>query len=332
MNRRAHELPVLPGRLQRLADELEDEHVPALHGAPDMVGALVELAYALRPQLHEGRVPTYGVLLPPDSFELVNGGIVGEQVELTAVGELDLQFARRFADGVTSFAIRTGESISHVACFGRNMAEEYDLVGLQAQVGGVIVQRHGSGQVRVFGPAGVVRWNGIDWRHDPPVDAWIGRLRTVAGDRLAVEGVRPLLRFAIHELGGRRIGATLIWRPTDRPAPERRFESLVHHAPRLRLAHVGEEAAIAQALSQTDGAAMFDVDATLTALGVRLAPSTEAEQSIGAMEGMRHTSAIRYSHDDPDAVVIVVSDDGPVTLMYAGRAITAADPADERIG
>ena len=328
----SHEFPVLPGRLRRLADELAEEGVPALVGAPDPIGALVELAYALRPQLHEGRVPTYGVLIPPSSLLLADSRLpASDSVELIRVGDLDVQFARRFADGVTSFAVRSGDALTHLASFGRNMADEYDLVGLQALIGGLIIQRHPGGQVRVFGPEGVVRWNGIAWHHDAPVDAWIARLASVVGD-FPVEGVRPLLRFAIHELGGRRIGATLIWRPTEHPTPERRLEPLVHNAPRLRLDNIGEEAAIAHALAQTDGAAIFDESASLTALGIRLAPSHSAETAVGAMSGMRHTSALRYSFDDPHSVVIVVSEDGPVTLMHAGRAITTADPGTERIG
>lgn len=329
---RGHELPVLPGRLQRLADELADEGVPALDGAPDAIGALVELAYALRPQLHEGRVPTYGVIMPPPSFVFdVERASASGTVDVIPVNDLDLQFARRFADGVSSFAVRTTDTISHLACFGRNMADEYDMVGLQATVGGLIIQRHPGGQVRVFGPSGVIRWNGIDWHHDAPIDAWVARLADVAPE-MSVDGVRPLLRFAIHELGGRRIGATLIWRPTDRPVPTGRTEALVHNAPRLRLDRVGEEAALAHALAQTDGASIFDADATLVAIGIRLAPSTAATASIGAMTGMRHTSALRYSHDDPHAVVIVVSEDGPVTLMHGGHAITTVDPSDETIG
>ena len=327
-----HELPVLPGRLQRLADELLDEGVPALDGAPDPVSALVELAYALRPQLHEGRVPTYGVLMPPVTPTFDREHRIGaDTIDLIDVAQLDVQFARRFADGVTSFAVRSGDTITSIAGFGRNMADEYDLVGLQAQLGGLIIQRHPGGQVRVFGPHGVVRWNGITWHHDAPVDAWIERLATVTGD-LPLDAVRPLLRFAIHELGGRRIGATLIWRPTEHPPPARGLEPLVHHAPRLRLDHVGEEAAIAQALSQTDGAAIFDEEPALVALGIRLGPSPQAEAAVPAMSGMRHTSAVRYSYDNPHAVLIVVSEDGPVTLMHAGRAIAAADPATEQIG
>lgn len=324
---------MLPGRLQRLAGELEDEGLPALDGAPDPVVALVELAYALRPTLHEGRVPSYGVLLPPGpNLELAStSASIDTTVDLIATHELDLKFARRFADGVTSFGVRTVEAIDNLACFGRNISDEHDLVDLQTAIGGLIIQRHPAGEVRVFGPAGVVRWNGTTWHHDAPMDAWIARLRSVAPD-LPVEGVRPLLQFAVHKLGGRRIGATLIWRPTSHAVPLHRHEPLIHNSPPLRLGNIGEEAALAHALAQTDGAAVFDGTATLTALAIRLAPSTVAEQTISPIGGMRHTSALRYSHDDPHSIVIVVSEAGPVTLMHAGRAITRANPAEESIG
>lgn len=325
------ELPVLPGRLHRLADELAEEGLPAFEGVDDPVAALVELAYALRPQRFEGRVPTYGALLPPGMAVLLDPPELGSPVELIPVGDVDVQFARRFADGVSTFAVRCGDGISHIACFSRNMADEYDLVGLQSAIGGTIVQRHPRGQVRLFGPAGVIRWDGVAWHCDPPVDAWITRLRSVA-THLPVDGLRPLMRFAVHELAAQRIGATLIWRPTSGDLPTDRHEPLVHNTPRLRLDSVGEEAALAHALAQTDGAALFDQDAALVALGIRLAPSTDAERSIGALHGMRHTSALRYSHDDPAAIVIVVSEAGPVTIMHAGRAITSVDPADESIG
>lgn len=326
------DLPVLPGRLQRLNDELAEEAMPVFDGAPDPVAALVELAYALRPRLHEGRVPVYGVLIPPTPSALIDlVDLTNTSLRLVSVADLDSKFARRFADGVSSFAVRTGDQITHLACFGRNMADEYDLVGLQSAAGGLIVQRHPGGQVRVFGPAGVVRWNGVSWRHDPPVDAWVSRLQKVVS-RSSVDGVQALLRFAIHELAGRRIGATLIWRRSDDEPPEDRTERLVHNAPRLSLRGTGEEAAVAMALAQTDGAATFDRSASLTAIGVRLAPSAEAEQAIPRMEGMRHTSALRYSYDDRDAIVIVVSEDGMVTLMYHGEAIKAVDPSAVPIG
>lgn len=326
------EQPVLPGRLERLVAELRDEGVPALDGAPGGLGALVELSYALRPHVHEGRVPSYGALIVDDEALIRHPSLHGvADVTLVPVEDLDIRFARRFADGMASFAVRTEDGISHIACFSRDISAEYDLVGLQATVGGLVVQRHHAGQVRVFGPTGVVRWDGISWHHDPPLDAWLGRLEASAPS-LPVHEMRPVLRFALHELGGRRIGATLIWRPHEAAASPARMEQLVHHAPVLRLGRPGEAAAIANALAQTDGAAIFDGDGELHAVGMRLAPSARAEERVAALSGMRHTSAKRYSFDDPNCVVIVVSDAGPVTIMYRGETIVDVDPHEQRIG
>jgi hypothetical protein len=141
------ELPVLPGRLRRLAEELVDEGITVLDESTDRVATLVELAYALRPQRFEGRTPTYGVLLTPDGTVLGPNGLAESGVALIPVHDLDMQFARRFADGITTFAVRNADQITHVACFDRNLADEYDLVGLQASIGGIIVQRHPNGQV-----------------------------------------------------------------------------------------------------------------------------------------------------------------------------------------
>ncbi|MAT06123.1 MAG: hypothetical protein CL424_13875 [Acidimicrobiaceae bacterium] len=325
------ELPVLPGRLRRLAEELREEGVDVLTGAHDPVATLVELAYALRPQRFEGRTPTYGVILPPPGWALDAAGLIESGVALIALSDVDVQFARRFADGVTTFALRDDDQITHIACFDRNLADEYDLVGLQTSIGGIVVQRHANGQVRLFGPTGVVRWDGVAWHRDPPLAAWMHRLAELAPD-LPTEGLRPLLRFAVHELAARRIGAILIWRPTDLSVPKHRHEPLVHNAPPLRLDRAGEAAALAQALSQTDGAALFDRDTALVGLGIRLAPSQDAARTVSAMRGMRHTSARRYSHDDPDALVVVVSESGTVTLMYCGQAYTTIERGDERIG
>lgn len=227
--------------------------------------------------------------------------------------------------------MRGARHITHIACFGRNMADEYDLVELQVEIGGLVVQRHPNGQVKVFGPSGVVRWDGVSWHRDPPLEQWVRRLADLSPD-ITVSGIRPLLRFAVHELAARRIGATLIWRPAGNDVPAHRHEPLVHNAPRLRLSHSGEAAALAQALSQTDGAALFDRETALIGLGIRLAPSSEAERLIGTLQGMRHTSARRSSHDDPEALVVVVSESGPVTIMYRGEAFTKIDRGVEQIG
>jgi DNA integrity scanning protein DisA with diadenylate cyclase activity len=79
-------------------------------------------------------------------------------------------------------------------------------------------------------------------------------------------------------------------------------------------------------LTQTDGAALFDADGRLLALGALLIPTADAEVSVGPVGGTRHTSARRYSHDDPEAVVIAVSEDGPVTVFRRGDVIGRSHP------
>src|SRR3546814_18484565 len=69
---------------------------------------------------------------------------------------------------------------------------------------------------------------------------------------------------------------------------------------------------------QIDGAGIFDASGTLRQLGVRLVPTAEAESKVEGFKGMRHTSARRYSYDDPRATVIVVSEDGPATVFRKG--------------
>ena len=48
---------------------------------------------------------------------------------------------------------------------------------------------------------------------------------------------------------------------------------------------------------------------------------TAAEESVEALRGTRHTSARRYSYDDPTATVIVVSEDGPVSVLRNGEVL-----------
>jgi DNA integrity scanning protein DisA with diadenylate cyclase activity len=67
-----------------------------------------------------------------------------------------------------------------------------------------------------------------------------------------------------------------------------------------------------------DGAAIFDAQGVLRRLGVRLVPSKAAEATVEAFGGTRHTSARRYSYDDPLATVIAVSEDGPVSVLRNG--------------
>ena len=138
--------------------------------------------------------------------------------------------------------------------------------------------------------------------------------------------LEALLEFAVHDLGSLGIGALLIYRPGAGPGPP--VEERLPTPPTLRIGRASHLAPLRHALAQIDGAVVFDADGVLRQLGVRLVPSKASEETVEALGGTRHTSGRRYSHDDPFATVIVVSEDGPVTVLRNG-AVIGHSPNDD---
>ena len=58
---------------------------------------------------------------------------------------------RRYADGVSSWTIRTLDGVKALVVFDRPAGSERDLVVLAEATGATIVQRHPSGLVRLVG-------------------------------------------------------------------------------------------------------------------------------------------------------------------------------------
>jgi hypothetical protein len=231
---------------------------------------------------------------------------------------MPLNGARLFADGVASWLVRRPSGDDEWAVFDRPAGSERDLVIISAATGATVVQRHPGGIVRIVGPFGVLRWEGLRWQQEPPVAEWIDSIAAMTDlhDRSVFE---TLLEFAVHDLGARGVGALLVYRPSDAPAGD--FQLRLPEPPALDVRQPSDLAPLRHALSQTDGAAVLDGDGILRQLGVRLVPSPEAELEVAGLRGMRHTSARRYSYDDPTATVIAVSDDGPVTVLRGGEVI-----------
>jgi DNA integrity scanning protein DisA with diadenylate cyclase activity len=120
----------------------------------------------------------------------------------------------------------------------------------------------------------------------------------------------------------------------DRPAGSERdlvvlaVEERLPTPPPLQIRRLAHLAPLRHALAQVDGAAIFNADGVLRQLGVRLVPSKAAEKTVEAFGGTRHTSARRYSHDDPLATVIAVSEDGPVSLLRKGAVLGRSDKVE----
>jgi hypothetical protein len=291
-----------------------DEHWRAL--------LLHELDYALRPAVHERRIPSFGAIIEPHAEVAQRAEATQLSITHQDLGDTSVASARRFADGLSSWLVRTRHG-DELVVFDRPAGSERDLVVLAAGFGATVVQRHPTGAVRVAGSFGVLRWDGLAWHHEPPLSTWIDAVAVAPehGDRRVLE---TLLEFAVHDLGSRGIGALLVYRPDDDPSPA--FETRLPVPPLLKIKRPADLAPLRHALGQLDGAAIFDAHGTLRHLGVRLVPSPEAESDVEGYRGMRHTSGRRYSFDDPLATVIVVSEDGPVTVLRGGEVLGSSGP------
>lgn len=312
-----------PGRLRRLAEDLEESGLHLEAGPAHRQMLIEEVDHALRPAIHERRVVSSGTILEPSTDP--STWETGTELTISR-GSLDRQplaAARRFTDGLSSWLVRRTDDRDEWMVFDRPAGSERDLVVLAEVFGATIVQRHPAGWVRVVGPFGVLRWNGYSWHHEPPLRNWLdavaSRTDSTAGstsDPGDPAVLEAMLEFAVHDLGSRGIGSLLVYRPSAEPGPP--VEELLPAPPALHIRRPSHLAPLRHALAQIDGAAMFDADGVLRKLGVRLAPSRDAEDSVEPFGGTRHTSARRYSRDDPRATVIAVSEDGPVSVFRDG--------------
>jgi hypothetical protein len=313
-------------RLVRLADELVESGLPRSRELLVFDLVVEEADRALRPPVHERRIPSSGSMVSPTTDSSTWAGATGLTIIRTPVLGRSLADARLFADGLSSWLVRRPGDVKELLMFDRPAGSERDLVVLAGTLGAVIVQRHPSGTVRLVGDFGVLRTEGFRWHHEPPVDALLDVI--VGPDLTGRDATNALLEFAVHDLGARGIGALLILRSgvVQGPAIEERLPA----PPALRVGTPFHLAPLRHALSQIDGAAVFDQDGVLCQLGVRLVPSLDAEDRVDPLGGTRHTSARRYSYDDPSALVVVVSEDGPVTAFREGKVL-GHSPGDAEV-
>ena len=312
------EAAVNEARLARLREELAEvgfELDPTDEAAMIL---LAEVDYALRPHVHERRVPSVGAIIEPttpvDQWEM------GTQLTVTTrpVEAMPLSGARLFADGLSSWIIRR--------------VDRRRRVGRLRPAGG-------------FGarPRRARRGDGRNARPAPPerVGAHRRRLRRAALGRphVAQRAADAVVDRRASRCAGCTATATSSRRCSSSPcttsAPaasarssstgpttvRRRSSCVCPPPPPLDITRPTDLAPLRHALAQIDGAAVFDADGILRQLGVRLVPSAEAEASVEGLRGMRHTSGRRYSFDDAAATVIVVSEDGPVTVLRNGKIL-----------
>lgn len=311
---------------RRLLSEMADDGV-AIDADAELWPLIVdELGYARRPPQFERRTPLYGSMVVPDDRALI---AAGELVELVPMASLPLEAARRYADGRSTYLVREMDGDTALATFRRNVQYEADMVEVQADSGAYIVQRTPVlGVTRLFTPANTIEWTGYRWTARPNARAQTERLQPIL-PQVKPPVLAGLLELAVHWLSPGRVGATLVLPGEHGPDGLDLQQSMM--APPLSVKVRHHYPALLAALSQTDLATLIDPGGAVRRLGVGLYSSPEADAEAGSRWGgagedrtwgMRHRSAARYTYDQPGAVAVVVSEDGPVTVFARGKPLS----------
>lgn len=202
--------------------------------------------------------------------------------------------------------------------FPTSIGDEATLAALSSEFMAVVVQRDSSGQVRIYSQHGIYLNRTRKWWFKPTPYSILWNLQTYL-PMVKPDTLNELLALAVHVLSPASCGATLVWWLVP-PVP-------VNGATTLDLSQLGLRldkehfSAIRNVVSQHDGATFIGPAGEVLSIGTHLATSVEAQRVIPQTRGTRHTSARRYSFDEPRAVVVTVSQDGPVTVFSDGVSI-----------
>jgi DNA integrity scanning protein DisA with diadenylate cyclase activity len=313
--------------LQRLADEFDDDGIE-LPADPEFCRLLLEeLDHCRRAPMFEGRRPTYGAIIVPRDRAVSERRAALDALDYDLVPlDDDLAAGRAYADGRASYLVRSVDGGVALACFAGSMLMEADLVRLQRETEAAIIQRTPVlDVVRVAVDEAMITWDGRHWRRRPTAmalaDVLLERVPELDGSL-----ANHVLELAVHWLAPSRIGATVVVHDGDDIDWSSLDTSTAARTPQLSVCDRRHFSALSTVLRQHDLAVIVDRDGSLRKVAVGLRWTPDAEGAVTSDRGMRHRSAQRYSHDHPTATLVVVSEDGPVSVFRGGAvAVTSAN-------
>lgn len=282
---------------------------------------LEELDYARFPPVHEGEFPTYGAILLAATAPSPED--VGAVVHKAAAGAEDV--LRLMADGRQAFFLRrAGRTALMVLPTPHD--REGELVRLRAFFGPgrfAAVHRIPGGVVRVFGRTTLAVWDGGHWWQKPYAGDYARAVLKAVPDA-SPEAAAAILEFCVHTMSPSPAGAALVW-AMDEALVEVLCAQHSHPIPTITLEDRANHGPLRQLLAQTDGAAVLSPAGELMDVGVFLRASADAYAAlpVDRQHGTRHASARRFSFDHKEAVVFVVSQDGPVTVYRGGDVVAS---------
>jgi DNA integrity scanning protein DisA with diadenylate cyclase activity len=279
-----------------------------------------ELARCLDPVVHELEIRPYGAIVAREPPHLDRIGRILDTDGLTS------DVLRSLADGRHSVVLVVKDQPPQLLLLHESMDTDQDYASRAVWVDGVIICNDAGGIVRIVTDSSVTivegrRWIAKDLVYEAAED--IAQVVPAAD----TEVVQRLLELCHHRISRNRIGATLLYALSDRPAPtKRRDEGISVATLNLSVLNEADQPLLLHQARYRDGALLIARDGRLIAVNVILRATRASEQAVPATKGTRHTSAARHTYDCPDMLAFVVSTDGPVTVFSDGQRIADLKP------
>lgn len=270
-----------------------------------------EVEYALFPTVHEGKEPSYGCIITNDLTTNKSG--------VLAVKGLPRDTVRQLSDGISSFAIGSKGILDRLFLCDFSVQDELQLIALAVDWKGILIHRKAQGEVRVYTLTGVHVFSSGQWNLRP-YSIFVRKKVSETVPQADWGILSNILDFCFHSLSPSRVGATILWWLDTNSCPPTGKVDLAQAG--LRIHYVSHNSALRSILRQHDGATVVAPNGEVMSLGYQLRYSQTSVDLIPEIGGTRHTSAKRYSFDEPNAVLFVVSEDGPVSVFSDGIKLT----------
>jgi len=275
-----------------------------------------EIATSVVAQAHEGRTAPFGVIYADDVTALIG-------VERVAMPLEQLNLSRHLASGTHCFLLFDKDRFYGLAHFKEPVITELQLVRILPASGGMVVQRGPGGVTKFFQGDSIVIHENRVWFTKPHVKEAAWKVsQCVNGVNRTV--LNRILEFSFHRLSPTsRVGGTFVWclyeseQSILKALPEGDDLTMFN----LSIMDEAHSETICHLLSQVDGATFLDPVGRLVRTGVQLKYSELSKKLVPELRGTRHTSAQRYSFDIESALVITISEDGPVTVFSDGANV-----------
>lgn len=264
------------------------------------------LASAMFAKPHEEQMPRWGMFFM-DDFPDVATEIIDE-------------YTPTFCDGKLTFGLRIkGRETVYTAAFDRNLFDSEILGFCQSDHEAVLIRS--DKRVSIYHKGQIHICDHRVWRTLGELNTALEKISIHYPD-IHTDNFEKILRFAYYELSLRGIGATIVYwldsKYEHTTSPIKDSFNLDFNTP-------SHQQMLKQYIAYNDGAVIINSENKILGGQTHLSYSDHSKDMIEAYAGTRHTSARRFSFDYPQAIIVTVSMDGPVSIFSDGCNLVTLD-------